>query len=61
MRGEGGVGKSRVVKTIYLGFSFLKKRSELVIAVLIRVATANIRNATMYSALNIDGRMKNKK
>ncbi len=25
IRGEGGVGKSRIVKAIYLGFSFLKK------------------------------------
>lgn len=42
VRGEGGVGKSRVVKAIYLGFSFLKRRTELLIATRTGAAAANI-------------------
>lgn len=60
MRGEGGIRKSKVVKAIYLGFSFFKKRSKLVIAVPTEAIVANMRGATIYGALNIDEHMKNK-
>ncbi len=53
VRGEGGVGKSRIVKAIHLGFSFLKRRKELLIAVPIGAATANIGDATIHGALSI--------
>lgn len=61
VRGEGGVGKSRVVKAIHLGFSFLKRRSELLIAAPTGAATANIGGATIYGALNIDDCVQSKK
>lgn len=49
------------MKAIHLRFSFLKKRFELVIAALTRVAIANIGGAITHGALSIDERMKNKK
>lgn len=54
MRGERGVGKSRIIKTIYLGFRFLKKQKELLIAAPTEALIANIGSATIYGALNID-------
>ena len=54
VRREGGVGKSRIVKIIYLGFSFLKKRKELLIATPTKTITANIGGATIHEVLNID-------
>ena len=54
VKGEGGVGKNRIVKAIRLGFSFLKKQKELLIAVSTRAATANIGGATIYETLSID-------
>ncbi len=53
VRGEGGVGKSRVVKAIHLGFSFLKRRKELLIAAPTGAAIANIGGATIHGALSI--------
>lgn len=60
MRGEGGIRKSRIVKAIYLGFSFFKKRSKLVIIVSTGAIVANMRDTTIYDALSIDEHMKNK-
>ncbi len=54
VRGERRVGKSRIVKSIYLGFSFLKRQKALLIAALTRAATANIGGATIHGALSID-------
>ncbi len=54
VRGEGGVGKSRIVKTIHLGFSFLKKRKKFLIAALTGAASANIGDVIIYGARSID-------
>ena len=54
IKGEGGVGKSRIIKAIYLGFSFLKRQKMLLIAALIGAAVANIGGAIIHEALNID-------
>lgn len=54
IRGEGGVGKSRIVKTIHLGFSFLKRQENLLVAAPTGAAAANIGGATIHGALNID-------
>ena len=51
---NGRVGKSRIVKAIYLGFCFLKRQKELLIAVLTEVTTVNINTATIHEVLNID-------
>lgn len=59
MRGKRGVGKSRVVKAIHLGFNFLKQRSKLIIATLTEAATANIGGAIIHNSLKMDERMKN--
>ncbi len=59
VRRDGRVGKSRIVKAIYLGFSFLKRRKKLLIAAPTRAATANIDGATIHEALNIDDRIQN--
>ena len=53
IRGEGGVGKNWVVKAIYLGFGFLKRQKELLIAALTGTAAANINSDTIYVALSI--------
>ena len=37
IRGEGGVGKSRVVQALELGFNFLGRQAELVISLRLRV------------------------
>ncbi len=58
VRGEGGVGKSRVVKAIHLRFSFLKRRKELLIAAPTGVAAANIGGATIHGALSIQDRIQ---
>ncbi len=50
---EEGVRKSRVVMAIHLGFSFWKRRQELLIAALIGTITANIGGATIYNFLCI--------
>lgn len=47
--------KSRIEKlSIYLGFSFLKKRKKLLIAAPIEVAIASISSATIFEVLSID-------
>ena len=54
IRRKKGVGKSKIVKTIYLGFGFLKRQKELLIATPIRAAIANIGNVTIHRVLNIN-------
>ncbi len=54
IRGEGGVGKSRIVKAIHLGFRFLKRRKELLIATPTGAAVANFGSDTIYGALSRD-------
>lgn len=49
------------MKAIYLGFDFLKKKFELIIAAPTRAAVANIEGTIIYSSLSIDGYLKNKK
>lgn len=61
VRREERVEKSRVVKAIHLGFSFLKRRSKLLIAAPTDAAAANIRGATIQGALSIDKRVQSKK
>lgn len=61
MKKEKGVKKSRVVKAIYLRFSFLKRWSELLIIALIDAGIANTRGTTIYRALNINEHLYNKK
>ncbi len=58
VRGEGGVGKSRIVKAIHLGFSFLKRRKELLIAAPTGAAAANIGSTTIHGSLSIDDRIQ---
>ncbi len=58
VRGKGGVGKSRIVEAIHLGFSFLKRRKELLIAAPTEAATANIGGATIHGVLSIDNHIQ---
>ncbi len=58
VKGEGGVGKSRVIKAIYLGFSFLNRRKEILIVAPIGNATANIGGTTIFGALSIQDRVQ---
>ena len=60
VKGEGGVGKSQVVKTIHIGFIFLERQSELLLAAQMGAATTNISGATVYDVLGIDNRMWSK-
>lgn len=46
--------KSKIIKAIHLGYSFLKRQKKLLIAALIGAAGANIGDATIYGALSID-------
>ena len=61
IRRERGVGKRKIIEAIYLGFSLLKIRSELLIVAPTGVAAVKIRGATIYKALSIDRHEKNKK
>lgn len=61
IRKKGGVGKSRVIKAIYLRFNFLKKQSELLIIAPTDAVMANIRDATIHKTLSIDKRVQSKK
>lgn len=53
IRDEGRVRKIRVVKAIYLRFSCLKRRKQLLIVAPAGAATANIGGATIHGALSI--------
>lgn len=54
IRGEERVRKSRVVKTIEMGFTLLGKRKELVIFVLTRFAVNSIGGNMVYIALGVN-------
>lgn len=54
IRENGGVGKSKIIKAIYLGFNFLKRQFELLIIASTSIAMANIRVVTIHRALNTD-------
>lgn len=49
------------MKAIYLEFSFLKRRSELVITAPTEAVADNIGGITIYCASSIDGCVKNNK
>lgn len=54
VRGKKGVEKSRIVNSIHLGFTFLKRQKELLIAALTGATTANNGNTTIYESLSIN-------
>lgn len=54
IKGKRRVGKSRVIKVIYLGFCFLRRQKKLVITTPTRFAIANIAGAIINGALSID-------
>lgn len=53
IQGEGGVGKSRVVKAIELGFWLLSRREDLVLAAPTGAAASNIEGSTIHTCLGI--------
>lgn len=53
IRSEGEIGKIWVVKAIHMGFMFLEKQLELLLAILTDAMAANISGATVYNALSI--------
>lgn len=54
VRGEGGIGKTRVVKAIELGFALLNRREELIITAPTEAAASNIGSSTIHIAMSID-------
>lgn len=48
------VWKNKIIKVIYLRFSFLKKQIELLITAPIKTIAANIYSVIIYKTLNID-------
>lgn len=56
VRGEGGVGKSRVVQALELDFTLLSRRKELVISAPTGSVADGIRGSTIYTALGINTR-----
>ena len=59
IRGEGGVGKSRVVKALELGFALLNRRAELIITAPTGCAAESIGGSTVHTALKINTRRAN--
>lgn len=55
------VKKSKIVKTIYLRFGFLKKRFKLLIAALTKAAVTNIKGVIIDKILSINRHIKNKR
>lgn len=58
IRGEGGVGKSRVVMAIEIGFSLLSRKDQLVLAAPTGAAANNIGGSTIHTCLGIGVRNK---
>ena len=58
---ERKVGKSQVVKVIYMGFIFLERQSKLFFGTSANVTAASIDETTYYSALSLDDSVWNKK
>ncbi len=53
IRGEGGVGKSRIVHAIEMGCTLLSRNSDLVITVPTGTAADNIGGSTIHTSLTI--------
>ena len=58
--GEGGVGKSQVIKAIIAGIDLIKYKDEVILLVLMEVATNNISGNTIHTALSISITKKQK-
>ncbi len=56
IRGEGGVGKSRVVKEIELGFSLFSRRADLVLIVPTGATASNIEGSAVHTYLRAKAR-----
>ena len=54
VRGEGGVGKSQVIKALQLGFLLLKRSHELAILAPTGAAANNIGGSTIHTSLSIN-------
>jgi PIF1-like helicase len=52
--GEGGVGKTRVIQAVELGFELLQRREEVVLLAPTGAASYNIGGRTIHTALGID-------
>jgi hypothetical protein len=52
--GEGGTGKSRVIKAIELGYTLLRRKQEVVLMAPTGTAAHNIGGRTIHTALGID-------
>ena len=61
VKGKSGVEKSWVIKTIHMGFMFLKRQQELLLAALTGAIIANISGATVHGTLSINNRVQSKK
>ena len=51
--GEGGVGKSQVIKVIIAGMDLIKCKNEVILLVSMGAATDNIGRNTIHTALGI--------
>ena len=62
VKGEGGVGKSQVIKALQLGYSMLDRSQELAIIAPTGAAANNIGGSTIHTALSInkDGKSSTK-
>jgi hypothetical protein len=52
--GEGGVGKTRVIKAVELGFELLRRKDEVILLAPTGAAAYNIGGRTIHTALSID-------
>ncbi len=53
VRGERGVGKSRVIHALEMGFTLLNRRNELMISAPTKCAAGGIRGSMVHTALKI--------
>ena len=56
VKGEKGVGKSRVINALKMGFALLDRRNNLVLSAPTGCATEGIGESTVYTALSINTR-----
>ncbi|WP_375449089.1 AAA family ATPase [uncultured Nostoc sp.] len=56
VRGEGGVGKSRVIHALEMGFTLLDRRNELMLSAPTGYAAEGIGGSTVHTALSISTR-----
>ena len=52
--GEGGVGKTRVIKAVELGFELLQRKDEVILLAPTGAAAYNIGGRTIHTALSIN-------